>query len=76
MATEYTAKLRSIGVISRQTRAVVKDGCREDGVRTKTTTDELGHTVTEHNVPGDRQDVHIQMPAPVRTSVEGLRRHG
>ena len=54
MANEYTEKLRSLGVISKRTRPVVVDGRRPDGVRTKSTTDELGNTVTEHAVKGDR----------------------
>lgn len=72
MANAYTEKLRSIGVISKRTRATVKEGRRPDGVRTKATTDELGNTVTEHAVKGDRQDVHIR-PPQIRTSVEELR---
>lgn len=65
-------KLRSIGVISRRTRAVVTEGRRPDGVRVKSTTDELGNTVTEHAVKGDRQDVHIRAPQPIRTTAEEL----
>jgi len=64
-------KMRSIGVISKRTRPTVVDGRRPDGVRTKATTDELGNTVTEHNVPGDRQDVHIRAPQ-IHTSIEEL----
>lgn len=71
MANEYTEKLRSIGVISRRTRSVVTEARRPDGVRTKTTTDELGHSVTEHAVKGDRQDVHIRAPQ-IRTSLQEL----
>lgn len=74
MANEYTEKLRSLGVISKRTRAVVVDGRRPDGVRTKATTDELGNTVTEHAVKGDRQDVHIRAPEPIRVNVGELRR--
>lgn len=67
----YRDKLRSIGVISARTRSTVREGRRADGVRVKATTDELGNTVTEHNVPGDRQDVHIRAPQ-IRTSIEEL----
>lgn len=74
MANAYTEKLRSIGVISRRTRAVVVDGRRPDGIRTKATTDELGNTVTEHAVKGDRQDVHIRVPEPIRVNAAELRR--
>jgi hypothetical protein len=52
-------KLRSISIGSR-TRSVVREGRRADGVRTKATTDELGNTVTEHAVRGDRVDVLIR----------------
>jgi len=52
-------KLRSISIGSR-TRNVVREGRRADGVRTKATTDELGNTVTEHAVRGDRVDVLIR----------------
>jgi hypothetical protein len=56
-------KLLSLGYLSRgRTRDRVKEGRRTDGVRMKATTDELGNTVTEHNVPGDRVDVHIKAP--------------
>lgn len=61
-------KLRSIGVISQRTRSQVREGRRADGVRVKATTDELGHTVTEHAV-GDRQDVHIRQPGVIRAVV-------
>lgn len=54
-------KLRSIGVISRRSGPVVREGRRRDGVRVKATTDELGNTVTEH-ARGDRQDVNIRAP--------------
>jgi hypothetical protein len=52
--------MRSVGVISKRTRSVVREGRRADGVRIKATTDELGNTVTEHNVKGDRQDVLLR----------------
>lgn len=58
------AKLRSIGVISRRTGNRVREFRRDDGVRCKATTDELGNTVTEH-AAGDRQDVHIRAPKVV-----------
>jgi hypothetical protein len=57
---EFLARMRSVGVISRRSGSVVKEGRRADGVRVKRTTDELGNTVTEHNVPGDRQDVLLK----------------
>ena len=41
------------------TKDQVQDGRREDGVRTKATTDQLGHTVTEH--ADGRQDVTINL---------------
>jgi hypothetical protein len=58
-------KFRSIGVISKRTRPQVREGRRDDGVRVKATTDELGNTVTEH-AKGDRQDVHIRQPGVIR----------
>ncbi len=56
------AKLRSLAVIGRRTRDRVVEGRShpETGVPFKATTDELGNTVTEHNVKGDRQDVLIR----------------
>jgi hypothetical protein len=66
--TEHTAvgngtpvdldRLRSIGFGSR-TRDTIREGRRADGVRWKSTTDELRTTVTEH-AKGDRQDVHLR----------------
>ena len=58
-------KMRSLAVIGNRTRSTVVEGRRPDGVRIKATTDELGHTVTEHNVPGDRQDVLLR-PQTIR----------
>lgn len=52
-------KMRSIGIGSR-TRDTVREGRRADGVRVKATTDELGNTVTEHAVKGDRVDVLVR----------------
>ena len=53
-------KLRTLAVGSR-TRDVIREGRRKDGVRWKSTTDELGNTVTQH-AQNDRQDVHINAP--------------
>lgn len=54
-------KLRSIGILGRRTRDVVHEYRRDDGVRVKATTDQLGNTTTEH-AKGDRVDVHIRAP--------------
>jgi hypothetical protein len=60
-------KLLSINVQSGgrtwRTKDQVRDFRRDDGVRCKATTDQLGNTVTLHNT-GDteRQDVNIQAP--------------
>ncbi len=62
MSNPFRDKLLTIGVISKRTGPTVREGRRADGVRVKATTDELGNTVTEHNVPGDRVDVHIKAP--------------
>lgn len=59
--SDFADKVRSIGVISRRSGPVVREGRRADGVRVKATTDELGNTTTEH-AKGDRQDVHIRAP--------------
>lgn len=66
-------KLRSLAVVGKRTRDVVREYRRDDGVRCKATTDELGNTVTEHNVKGDRQDVQIR-PQTIKVSMEELRR--
>lgn len=52
-------KLRSLSV-GHRTRSTVREGRRADGVRIKATTDELGNTVTEHAVKGDRVDVLVR----------------
>ena len=55
-------KLLSIGYLGRgRSRDRVREYRRDDGVRCKATTDELGNTVTEH-AKGDRQDVLIKAP--------------
>lgn len=54
-------KLLSLGYLARgRTRDRVREGRREDGVRVKSTTDELGNTVTEHATKDDRVDVAVQ----------------
>jgi hypothetical protein len=53
------------------TRSRVREGRRADGVRVKATTDELGNTVTEHAVRGDRQDVRIRAQ-PIRANIAEL----
>ncbi len=62
MSNPYRDKLLSIGVISRRSGDVVREGRRRDGTRIKAVTDELGNTVTEHAVKGDRVDVQINAP--------------
>lgn len=51
------AKMRSIGVIGKRTKPVVREGRShpETGAAWKTTSTEAGST-TEHNVKGDRVD--------------------
>lgn len=56
----FLARMRSVGVISKRTGDVVREGRRADGVRVKATTDQLGNTVTEHAVKGDRVDVLVR----------------
>lgn len=56
---EWLARMRSVGVISKRTRDTVVDGRRPNGERCKSTTDDLGNTVTESS---NRQDVHIKAP--------------
>lgn len=65
---EFLARMRSVGVIGQRTRNVVREGRRPDGVRIKSTTDELGNTVTEHAVKGDRQDVLLR-PQTVKMKI-------
>lgn len=60
-------KLRTVGVLGKRTGNVVREGRRPDGVRIKSTTDELGNTVTEH-AKGDRQDVTIR-PSTIRMKI-------
>ncbi len=73
MSNPYRDRLLSIGVISKRSGDVVREGRRPDGLRVKATTDELGNTVTEHAVKGDRVDVHIK-PDTIRVHREELRR--
>ena len=58
--SEFADKVRSLSVIGKRTRSTVVEGRREDGVRVKATTDELGHTVTEHATKDDRVDVTVR----------------
>lgn len=58
-------KMRSIGVISKRTAPTVREGTAhpESGLKFKSVTDELGHTVTTHTEAGSgvdcRQDVNM-----------------
>jgi hypothetical protein len=69
-------KMRSIGVISKQTKPRIEEGRQhpDSGRPYKATTDELGNTVTEHSAPGpapgvsDRQDVNVR-PKVVRMQI-------
>jgi hypothetical protein len=60
-------KLRSIGVIGKRTRPVVREGREhpETGRPYKAVTDELNNTVTEHATRDDRVDVLVR-PETVR----------
>lgn len=64
MSNPYRDKLLGIGVISKRSRPVVREGREhpETGARWKSTTDELGNVVTQHNTKDDRQDVLIKAP--------------
>ena len=65
-------KMRSIGYLGKgRTRNKVVEGRREDGVRTKATTDELGNTVTEHASKDDRVDVMIR-PKTIKTHIGAM----
>lgn len=60
-------KLRSIGVLRKgRTRDRVNEGKDSEGKRWKSTTDQLGNTVTESH--GDRQDVNIKAPQIVASA--------
>lgn len=66
--SEFSDKVRTIGVIGRRTRDVVTSGKTASGESFKATTDELGNTVTEYS---ERQDVTIR-PQAVNVEV-GMR---
>jgi hypothetical protein len=51
-------KFRSIGVISKRSRPVIREGRRADGVRVKVTADETGRTI-EHATKDDRVDAVV-----------------
>ncbi len=75
MSNPYRDKLLGIGYLSKgRTGNRVREGREhpETGVPWKATTNELGHTVTEH-AKGDRQDVLIR-PQTIRAHIEELRR--
>jgi hypothetical protein len=78
VVSEFQEKIRSIGYLARgRTRSRVREGRSHpnSGEPFKTTTDELGHDVTEHGKAGsgvsDRQDVHIR----AETATLDLREH-
>jgi hypothetical protein len=66
MSSEFRDKLLTLGVISRRTRPVVREGREhpETGKAWKSVSDEAG-TVTEHNVKGERVDALVR-PSTVR----------
>lgn len=51
-------KFRSIGVISKRSRPVVREGRRADGVRVKVTETEIGKQI-EHATKDDRVDAVV-----------------
>lgn len=51
------------------TRDKVVDGVDSEGARTKTTIDQLGNEVTEHNNSKDQVDVKIVAPTVYKTTV-------
>ena len=75
MSNPYRDRLLGIGVISRRSGSVVREGVRADGVRVKATTDELGNTTTEHATKDDRVDVQIRAPH-VRVSMSQKEERG
>lgn len=66
MSNPYRDRLLGIGIISRRSRPIVREGRRhpESGVPYKAVTDEAG-TVTEHATRDDRVDALVR-PAAVR----------
>jgi hypothetical protein len=66
MSNPYRDKLLGIGVISKRTRPVVREGREhpDSGKPWKSVTDEAG-TVTEHNTKDDRVDALVT-PQTVR----------
>lgn len=57
----YRERLLSIGYMKGgRKRPKVKEYRRDDGTRVKSTTDELGNTVTEHANKDDRVDVTVR----------------
>lgn len=62
MSNPYRDKLLGIGVISKRTRPVVREGREhpETGARWKATTDEAGTTHIEHNTKDDRVDAIVR----------------
>ena len=62
--SDFSDKIRTIGVISKRTRPQVREGKRhpDSGRPFKETTTELG-TVTEHSAPGAASGVSDQVGA-------------
>jgi hypothetical protein len=66
--SDFSNKVRTIGVITRISKPTVREGKAhpDSGRPYKATTDEAGNTVTEHSAPGpapgvsDRQDVTVR----------------
>jgi hypothetical protein len=61
VSSEFREKLLTLGVISRRSRPVVREGREhpETGKAWKSVSDEAG-TVTEHNVKGERVDALVR----------------
>jgi hypothetical protein len=69
MSNPYRDRVLSIGVISKRSRPVVREGREhpETGHAWKAVTDEAG-TVTEHNTKDDRVDAVVR-PATVKARI-------
>lgn len=64
---------KGIGYLSKGlTKDKVVLGRDAEGAKTKSTTDELGNTVVEHNNKKDQVDVHIKAPH-IRVSAQEVR---
>jgi hypothetical protein len=74
VSNPYRDKLLSVGVISKRSRPLVREGREhpESGARWKAVEDETT-IITEHNTKNDRVDATVKIQEPIRDNLTDMK---